>query len=46
MKQFKLIAMISLTIIVIVGGMIIYTNRIQQIENGTFKVIADSECDK
>ena len=45
-EKTKLIIMTALMVIVVIGGMLIYSNRIQRINNGSFTLVSDSECDK
>ena len=45
-EKTKLLLMILIMLIIIVSGMLIYTSRIEKIENGTFELVSDSEMDR
>lgn len=45
-ERLKLIAWFIITSIVVATAAIIYTKRIDSINDGTFVIIKDSECDK
>ena len=45
-ERIKLIAWFIITSIIVVAATLIYVKRIDNINDGTFIIINDSECDK
>lgn len=46
-REDKMLALIVIGLVLIaVGSAILYAERIESIENGSFVLVSDSECDK